>query len=53
MNNLLRIIEKTKSANMLYEAQLLVIKNGEVIPYRRSVFEKKNQANTKRNKIKR
>ncbi|AIQ96008.1 hypothetical protein [Prochlorococcus sp. MIT 0604] len=38
MNNLLQIREKIKRANRLYEAQLLATKNGEVTPYKRSVF---------------
>ena len=41
MNNLLQIREKIKRANRLCEAQLLATKNGEVIPYRRSVFEER------------
>ena len=41
MNNLLQIREKTKRANRLYEAQLLATKNGEVTPYRRSVFKER------------
>ncbi len=41
MNNLLRIREKINKANRLYEAQLLATKNGEVTPYRRSVFEER------------
>ena len=41
MNNLLQIREKTKRANRLYEAQLLATKNGEVTPYRRSVYEER------------
>ena len=41
MNNLLRIREKIKRANRLYEAKLLATKNGGVTPYRRSVFEKR------------
>ena len=41
MNNLLRIREKIKRANRLYEAQLLATKSGEVSPYRRSVFEER------------
>ena len=41
MNNLLKIREKMKKANRLYEAQLLATKNGEVTPYRRSVFEER------------
>ena len=41
MNNLLQIREKIKRANRLYEAKLLATKNGEVTPYRRSVFEKR------------
>ena len=39
MNNLLQIREKIKRTNRLHEAQLLATKNGEVTPYRRSVFE--------------
>ena len=39
MNNLLQIREKIKRAHRLYEAKLLATKNGEVTPYRRSVFE--------------
>ena len=41
MNNLLKIREKKIKANMLYEAQILATKNGEVTPYRRSVFEER------------
>ena len=41
MNNLLQIREKIKSANRLYKAQLLTTENGEVTPYRRSVFEER------------
>ena len=41
MNNLLQIREKIKRVNRLYEAQLLATKNGEVTPYRRSVFEER------------
>ena len=41
MNNLLQIREKIKRANRVYEAQLLATKNGEVTPYRRSVFEER------------
>jgi len=41
MNKLLQIREKIKRANRLYEAQLLATKNGEVIPYTRSVFEER------------
>ena len=41
MNNLLQIREKIKRANRLCEAQLLATKNGEVTPYRRSVFEER------------
>ena len=41
MNNLLQIREKIKRANRLYKAQLLATKNGEVIPYRRTVFEER------------
>ena len=41
MNNLLKIREKIKRANRIYESQLLATKNGEVTPYRRSVFEER------------
>ena len=41
MNNLLQIREKINKANRLYKAQLLATKNGEVTPYRRSVFEER------------
>ena len=41
MNNLLKIREKINRATRLYEAQILATKNGEVIPYRRSVFEER------------
>ena len=41
MNNLLKIREKIKRANRLLKAQLLATKNGEVIPYRRAVFEER------------
>ena len=41
MNNLLQIREKINRANRLNEARLLATKNGEVTPYRRSVFEER------------
>ena len=41
MNNLLQIRDKIKRANRLHQAQLLATKNGEVTPYRRSVFEER------------
>ena len=41
MNNLLKIREKKIRAKRLYEAQLLATKNGEVTPYKRSVFEER------------
>ena len=41
MNKLLQIREKIMRANRLYEAQLLATKNGEVTPYRSSVFEER------------
>ena len=41
MNNLLKIREKINRANRLYEAQLLATKNGEVTPYKRSVFKER------------
>ena len=41
MNNLVLIRDKIKRANRLHQAQLLATKNGEVTPYRRSVFEER------------
>jgi hypothetical protein len=41
MNNLLQIREKITRANRLYKAKLLATINGEVTPYRRSVFEER------------
>ena len=41
MNNLLKIREKIKRTYKLHEAQLLATKNGEVTPYRRSLFEER------------
>ena len=52
MNNLLQIREKIKRANRLYKAQLLATKNGEVTPYRRSVFkERVEKANKELKKL--
>ena len=53
MNNLSQIREKIKSANRLYGAQLLATKNGEVTPYRRSVFEERIGETQKKNEIER
>ena len=36
-----QIREKITRAKRLYEAQILATKNGEVTPYRRSVFEER------------
>ena len=41
MNNLLQIRDKINRANRLYQAQLLATINGEVTPYRRSVYEER------------
>ena len=41
MNNLLQIRDKINRANRLHQAQLLATKNGEVTPYRRSIFEER------------
>ena len=41
MNNLLKIRDKINKANRLHQAQILATKNGEVTPYRRSVFEER------------
>ena len=52
MNNLLQIREKINRANRLYKAQLLATKNGEVTPYRRSVFEKRVRQAQKEMRVK-
>ena len=52
MNNLLKIREKIIRANRLYKAQLLATKNGEVTPYRRSVFEERIRQTQKEMKLK-
>ena len=39
MNNLVLIREKIKRAERLNKAQLLAIKNGEITPYKPSVFK--------------
>jgi len=52
MNNLLQIREKIKRANRLHKAQLLATQNGEVIPYRRSVFEERIRQTQKGMKLK-
>ncbi len=39
MNNLLQIRDKINNAKRRNEAKLLATKNGEVTPYRRSVFK--------------
>ena len=52
MNNLLKIREKINRANRLNEAKLLATKNGEVTPYRRSVFEKRISQTQKEIKLK-
>ena len=41
MNELFQIREKITRSRRLYEAQILATKNGEVTPYRRSVFEER------------
>ena len=52
MNQLLQIREKIKKADRLHEAQLLATKSGEVIPYRRSVFEERIRKTQKEIKLK-
>ena len=52
MNNLLKIREKITRANRLYKAQLLATKNGEVTPYRRTVFEERIRQTQKGMKLK-
>ena len=41
MNNLVQIREKIKKEERLHQAQLLATKNGEVTPYKRSVFKER------------
>ena len=41
MNELFQIREKITRAKRLYEVQMFATKNGEVTPYRRSVFEER------------
>lgn len=41
MNNLLRIRERINKAKRLNQSRLLATKNGEVTPYKRSVFEER------------
>ena len=41
MNNLLQIRDKINKAERLNKAKLLATKNGEVTPYRRSVFKER------------
>ena len=52
MNNLLQIRDKIKRSKRLYEAQLLATKNGEVTPYRRSVFEERIRQTQKEIRLK-
>jgi hypothetical protein len=52
MNNLLQIREKIKRANRRHKAQLLATKNGEIIPYKRSVFEERIRQTQKGMKLK-
>ena len=52
MNNLLQIREKINRAKRLNQAQLLATKNGEVKPYRRSVFEERIRETQKEMKLK-
>ena len=41
MNNLLKIRDKINRDSRLHQAKLLATKNGQTIPYRRSVFEER------------
>ena len=52
MNNLLQLREKIKRANRLLKAQILATKNGEVVPYRRTVFEERIRQTQKEIKLK-
>ena len=52
MYNLSQIREKIKRANRLHEAKLLATINGEVTPYRRSVFEERIRKTQKEMELK-
>ena len=52
MNNLLQIRDKINRSKRLNEAKLLATKNGEVTPYRRSVFEERIRQTQKEMKLK-
>ena len=52
MNELLQIRENIKKADRLYVAQLLATKNGEITPYRRSVFEERIRKTQEEMKLK-
>ena len=43
MNNLVKIREKIIRSERLHQAQLLATKNGEITPYRNSVFKRRQQ----------
>ena len=43
MNNLVKIREKIKRSERLHKAQLLATKNGQVTPYRNTVFKERQQ----------
>ena len=43
MNNLVKIREKIKKSERLHQAQLLATKNGEITPYKNSVFKRRQQ----------
>jgi len=52
MNNLLQIREKIKRANRLHKAKVLATKNGEVTPYKRTVFEERIRQTQKEMRLK-
>ena len=43
MNNLVKIREKIQKSERLHQAQLIATKNGEITPYKTSVFKKRQQ----------
>ena len=43
MNNLVKIREKIKKSERLHQAQIIATKNGEVTPYKNSVFKRRQQ----------
>ena len=52
MNKLVEIRKKIKKAGRLHQSQILATKNGEMVPYRRSVFEERVKQAQRNNMLK-